>query len=127
MIPGDDDIDLYLLNSAGEIVAQSTNGGTDELIELQQPADDTYTLAIHGWSITTDPDPLAFSLHSWLVPAAPGGSLTIAAAPTEAVNGAVGTIDLAWAGLTPGVEYLGAVSHNDDAGVLALTVVSVSA
>ncbi|MGB5168299.1 MAG: S8 family serine peptidase, partial [Acidimicrobiia bacterium] len=43
VIPGDDDIDLFLEDSAGNIVASSTSGGTDELIELLLPADDTYT------------------------------------------------------------------------------------
>ncbi len=33
-ISGPDDIDLFLENSAGTIIASSTNGGTDELIEL---------------------------------------------------------------------------------------------
>jgi hypothetical protein len=125
-IPGDDDIDLYLTNSAGDIVAQSTSGGTDELIELHHPADDTYTMHVHGWSIT-NPAGLAFSLQSWLVPEASGGSLVIASAPTEAVNATAGTINLTWAGLTPGVSYLGTVSHNDDVGEMAITVVSVDA
>jgi subtilisin family serine protease len=126
VIPGDDDIDLYLTNSANEIVAQSTSGGTNEFIELQHPADDLYTLHVHGWSIT-NPAGLAFSVQSWLVPEATGGSLTIVSAPTEAVNATSGTIDLAWAGLTPGVSYLGTVSHSDDAGEMAITVVSVDA
>ncbi len=125
-IPGDDDIDLYLLNSAGELVAQSTNGGTDEFIELQLPADDTYTMAVHGWQIV-DPAGLAFSLQSWLVPAVAGGSLVIDSAPLAAISGTTGTVNLSWVGLTAGVSYLGVVSHTDDVGPMALTVVSVEA
>ena len=125
-IPGADDIDLYLFNSAGELVAQSTNGGTDEFIELQLPGDDTYTMAVHGWAIT-NPAGLAFSLQSWLVPAATGGSLVINSAPGAAISGTTGTVNLSWAGLTPAVSYLGAVSHRDDIGLIALTVVSVKA
>ena len=68
-LPGDDDIDLYLFNSAGDLVGQSTNGGTDELIELQLPANDTYTLAVHGWAVA-EPTGLAFAMQSWLVPLA---------------------------------------------------------
>jgi subtilisin family serine protease len=126
VIPGDDDIDLYLTDAAGEVVAQSTSGGTDELIELQHPADGTYTMHVHGWSVT-NPAGLAFSLQSWLVPEASGGSLVIASAPTAAVNATAGTINLTWSGLTPGVSYLGTVSHNDAAGEMAITVVSVDA
>ena len=46
------DIDLYLYNSAGEEVAASTAGGTVEEIVLEAPADDTYTLYVHGWQTT---------------------------------------------------------------------------
>jgi subtilisin family serine protease len=126
VIPGDDDIDLYLLNSAGDIVAQSTNGGTDELIDLQSPADDTYTLVVHGWSVAA-PTGLAFSLQSWQVPLASGGSLAVDSAPASAVSGATGTINLSWTGLTAGTSYLGAVSHEDGTGMIGLTVVSVAA
>jgi subtilisin family serine protease len=127
VLPGDDDLDLYLYNSAGELVAQSTNGGTSELIELQLPAPDIYTMDVHGWSVTTDPDPLAFSLQSWLVSSTPGGSLVIDSAPTEATVGVTGTVNLSWAGLTAATQYLGAVSHSDDTGVIALTAVVVDA
>ncbi len=50
-IPGDTDIDLFLEDSTGAIVAASTNGGTDEQIDLPLPADGTYTLVVHGWSV----------------------------------------------------------------------------
>lgn len=123
-IPGPDDIDLYLFNSAGELVAQSTNGGTDELIELQLPANDTYTLAVHGWAVTT-PGGLPFSMQSWLVPLAPGGSLSVTG-PTAAVSGTTATGTVSWSGLTPG-SYLGAVSHSDANGIIALTTVAVEA
>ena len=123
-LPGDDDIDLYLFNSAGDLVGQSTNGGTDELIELQLPANDTYTLAVHGWAVA-EPTGLAFAMQSWLVPLASGGSLSVVA-PSVAVSGAGASITASWAGLTPG-SYLGAVSHSDASGVIALTVVAVDA
>ena len=126
VIPGDADLDIYLFNSAGDLVAQSTNGGTDEFIELQSPADDTYTMAVHGWSVP-DPAGLAFSLQSWVVPAASGGSLVVDSAPAAAVLGATGTINLSWTGLTAGTSYLGAVSHNDGGGMIGLTAVTVDA
>lgn len=120
----EDDIDLYLFNSAGVLVAQSTNGGTDEFIELREPESDTYTMAIHGWQVVL-PAGFAFSLQSWLVPEASGGSLAVDAAPTEAVNGTTGTVTVSWAGLVPATSYLGAVTHHDDVGQIAVTLVSV--
>jgi subtilisin family serine protease len=124
VIPGDDDIDLFLENSSGTIIASSTNGGTDELIELVLPPDDTYTMVVHGWSVPNEP--LPYTLHFWDVPAAPGGgSLSIDSAPNSATIGGTGTIGYSWTGLTGGVGYLGAVSHSDAGGIIGLTLVEV--
>ena len=118
----DDDLDIYLLNSAGDLVAQSTNGGTDESIELQLPANGTYTLYVHGWAVSNLAG-LAFSVQSWMVPLATGGSLSVTA-PAAAVSGQTASVTASWAGLTPG-SYLGAVSHSDASGILGLTLVAV--
>lgn len=123
VIPGDDDIDLFLEDSLGNIIASSTSGGTDELIELVLSDDDTYTLVVHGWSVPNEP--LPYTLSFWEVPLASGGSLSIDAAPTSANIGEVGTIEVSWSGLTADTRYLGAVSHSDASGVMGLTLVSV--
>ena len=123
VIPGDDDIDLFLENSSGDIIASSTNGGTDELIELVLPANDTYTLVVHGWSVPSAP--LPFDISTWIVPLAPGGTLTIDAAPTEAVVGTTGTVDVSWTGVAAGTRALGAVSHTGDSGLIGLTLVEI--
>ena len=124
-IPGPDDIDLFLQDSAGNIIASSTNGGTDEVIELVLPADDTYTMVVHGWSVPNQP--LPYTLNFWSVPAAPGGgSLSVDSAPAAATIGTTGTIDFSWSGLTGGEEYVGAVSHSDASGIIGLTIVEVT-
>ena len=122
-----DDIDLYLLDPTGEIIAASTGGGSEsEVIDLVGPPDGIYTLAVHGWEIPSAP--LAFSIDQWVVPAvAGGGSLTVDSAPAAAVIGEVGEVVVSWTGLTAGARYLGAVAHNDATGVIGLTVVSVDA
>lgn len=122
-IPGDDDIDLFLENSAGELIASSTNGGTDELIELTLPADDTYTLIVHGWAVPSDP--LPYSLSFWDVSATPGGSLSVDSAPGSAAIGTTGTVGYSWTG-APAGNSLGAVSHSDGGGIIGLTVVEVA-
>ena len=124
VIPGDDDIDLFLEDSSGTIIASSTSGGTDELIELVLPADDTYTMVVHGWSIPNAP--LSYTMSSWVVPLASGGSLSVDSAPTSATLGETETIDISWSGLAPSTEYLGAVSHTGDVGLMGLTLVEVS-
>jgi subtilisin family serine protease len=125
VIPGDDDIDLFLKGPGGSIIASSTNGGTDELIELTLPADGTYTLVVHGWSVPSAPLPYTVSFFD--VPlAAGGGTLDVTSAPTSATIGATGTITIGWAGLTSGERYLGAVSHTGDVGLMGLTLVEVT-
>jgi hypothetical protein len=124
VIPGSDDIDLFLEDSGGNIVASSGNGGTDELIELYLPADDTYTMVVQGWSVAEANEPLPYTLHFWSVPLASGGSLVIDSAPASATVGATETIDLSWSGLAAGTHY-GAVSHTGDSGLLGLTLVAV--
>jgi subtilisin family serine protease len=123
LIPGDDDIDLYLEDSGGNIIASSTNGGTDELIELMLPADDTYTMVVHGWSVPNEP--LPYTLHYLEVPLPSGGSLSLDSAPASAVIGETGTVDVSWSGLAAGTEYLGAVSHTGDVGIMGFTFVKV--
>ncbi|MDX1435380.1 MAG: PPC domain-containing protein, partial [Anaerolineales bacterium] len=124
VIPGDDDVDLFLEDSSGTIIASSTQGGTDELIELTLPADDTYTMVVHGWSVPNAP--LPYTLHFWEVPlASGGGSLSVDSAPASATLGATGTVEFSWTGLASGTSYLGAVSHTGDSGLMGLTLVEI--
>ena len=123
VIPGNDDIDLYLEDSAGDIIAASTSGGTNELIELYLPADDTYTMVVHGWSVPNAP--LPYTLSFWDVPLASGGSLSVTSAPSTVVVGETASIGIQWAGLASGTEHLGAVSHTGPTGLMGLTLVSV--
>jgi subtilisin family serine protease len=123
-IPGNDDIDLFLMDSGGNVIGASTQGGTDELIEMALPADDTYTLVVHGWSVPSAP--LDYSVSFWNIPLTPGGgSLSVDSAPASASLGATGTIDISWTGLTGGESYLGAVSHSDANGILGFTALKI--
>jgi subtilisin family serine protease len=120
--PGNDDLDLYLLGPDGNVVAQSTAGGTDELIELSHPAAGSYTLAVHGWQVAGTHQ---FSIDNWVVPTGPG-SLTVTSAPATASVGATGTVSLAWTGASPAGTYYGALDHTDGTEELAQTVVRIT-
>jgi hypothetical protein len=120
----DVDLDLYLYDSAGVEVASSTAGGTNELLELPLPPDDTWRLFVHGWQTG---GPVGFEVQTWTVPATPGtGALVIDSAPTSATLGAVATIRASWSGLDASSEYLGAVSHSDGSGLVGLTLVDIT-
>jgi hypothetical protein len=117
------DIDIFVEDPNGDIVAQSTSGGTDELIDIASPMNGTWTVWIHGWLAPGgDSD---YDLYTWSISATPGGSLTIDSAPASATLGATETIDVSWTGATAGQWYLGAVSHNGDPGFMGLTLVNV--
>ena len=116
------DIDLYLEDPAGNIVAASTSGGTDEEIVVEDPADGTWILHVHGWQ-TIGPDS-PYTLFSWVVADATGPTLT-ATGPTEAVSGTTAIVVASWTGATLGEWHFGAVSHNDGDGVIQRTMVDV--
>ncbi len=119
------DLDMYLYDSVGNQVASSATDGTNELLELTLPPDDNWTLYVHGWQ--TGGQPVAFDLQTWAVPATPGtGALVIDDAPTMASIGATATVTASWAGLEPGAEYLGAVSHSTASGLIGLTLVDIT-
>ena len=80
-------------------------------------------MVVHGWSVPNAP--LSYTLHYWEVPLASGGSLSVDAAPASVTIGQTGTIDVSWTGLLSDTEYLGAVSHTGDSGLMGLTLVNV--
>jgi hypothetical protein len=117
------DLDIYVYDPNGDFAASSTNGGTDELIDIPNPMDGTWSVYVHGWAAPGgDSD---YDMYSWVISATPGGNLSIDSAPTSATLGTVGTINLSWTGATAGQWHLGAVSHTGDSGLMGLTLVNV--
>jgi hypothetical protein len=118
------DLDVYVYNPAGEQVASSTLGGTDEEVTIQDPADGTWTVYVHGWQAPGGDT--NYTLYSWSVSNAPGGNFTVDSAPTSATIGEKDTIGLSWSGATDGQWHLGAVSHNEGSTLLGRTLVEVN-
>lgn len=117
------DLDVFVFDPGGTLVATSTSPGTDEEIDISQPADGTWTVYVHGWAAPGgDSD---YTMYSWVVSATPGGNMEIVSAPTAAVVGATETIEVGWLGATAGEWHLGAVSHTGNDGLMGLTLVNV--
>ena len=117
------DLDIFVFDPGGNLVASSTNGGTDERIDILSPADGLWGVYVHGWSAPGgDSD---YDMYSWVLSNAPGGNLSIDSAPTTASQGAVETISVSWTGATAGQWHLGAVSHTGDVGLMGVTLVDV--
>ena len=116
------DLDIYLFDPSGKQAASSTNGGTDEQIDLPDPANGTWTLYVHGWQTVTGN--AAYRLYDWVVPNATGGSLTITSAPASATSGQTGTVTAGWTGAGD-TWNLGSVSHENGTTKLGRTLVEV--
>jgi len=81
----DAEADLDVYNPAGEQVASSTLGGTGEEVTIQDPADGTWTVYVHGWQAPGGDTNC--TLYRWSVSNASGGNLTVDSAPTSATIG----------------------------------------
>jgi hypothetical protein len=118
--PGSD-IDLYVYRGT-TLVGASTTGTSAEVVNLVNPAADSYTVYIHGWGLTANPSP--FILHTWLLGSADAGNMTVSA-PATATLGTTGTITLTFTGLAPATKYLGSVAYGGAASSTAPTIVRV--
>jgi subtilisin family serine protease len=117
------DLDVYVYGPGGTLVGSSTLGGTDEEVTLQDPANGTYTVYVHGWQAPGGDS--SYTLYSWAVSNAAGGNLSIGSAPSSATMGAVANIQVNWAGATAGQWHLGAISHNEGSNLLGRTLIEV--
>jgi hypothetical protein len=116
------DLDVFVFNPNGELVALSGRPATDEQVDISLPEDGTWSVYVHGWA--TPGGDSDYTLYSWVVPFE-DGSLDVDSAPSSATLGETGTVSASWSGLDPGTQYLGAVSHSDENGLLDLTLVNV--
>jgi hypothetical protein len=117
------DLDLYLYNPSGVQVAASTNGGTDEFMEVAFPEAGDWTVYVHGWQ-TAGPS-ANYDMYHWVFDDTGGPSLNVDSAPASAEIGTTGTIDISWTSATIGAWYLGIIGHIGDAGVMGGTIVEV--
>jgi subtilisin family serine protease len=120
------DLDLYVFrNSTGALVGASGSGTSNEEVNLLNPAADTYTVFVHGFSVPgAATDEANFTLFSWVLGSSAAGNMSVSA-PTTATTGGSGTIGLTFTGLTPGTKYLGSVAYGGIAGLPNPTIVRV--
>ena len=115
------DIDLYVFNSANQLVGASGGGTSDEEVNLLNPAAGNYTVWVHGFAVTGT---ATFTLFNWVLGSAAAGNMTVTA-PSSATLGTSGTITLTFSGLTPGTKYLGSVAYSGSTGMPNPTIVRV--
>lgn len=118
---GADDLDLYVYDPDGYFAGGSGSGTSAEEVSVPFPMAGDYYVFVHGWG--TDGADANYTLFGWAF--GPDAGNMIVTAPTAATLGSTEAVAVDWAGLAAGTKYLGAVSHNDAGGILALTVVRI--
>lgn len=116
------DLDLYVFNSANQLVGASGGGTSAEEVNLLNPAAGTYTVWVHGFAV--NPSPTNFTLFTWALGSTAAGNMTVTA-PPSATTGATGNIQLQFSGLAPATKYLGSVAYSGIAGLPNPTIVRV--
>jgi len=103
------DLDLYVYKGAVRVGA-SAGGTANEEVDLLNPAAGTdYIVYVHGFN--TPGGVANFTLFSWLLGSANAGNMTVGA-PSTAVLGGSGAIQLGFNGLAPATKYLGSVAYS---------------
>nr|WP_306270360.1 S8 family serine peptidase [Ornithinimicrobium sp. HY1793] len=123
--PADIDIDLYLANSEGAVIAQSAVGGSDESITLHGVDPGEYLVALDYWDGAAGAT-ATVPTYVWTVGDAAEGNLTITPESADATIGGVVDYTAAWSGLEAGVRYLGAVNYSDGTDPVGKTLVSIN-
>ena len=109
---GNDDLDLVIYRQSGAnwLLVGSTGGATsNETFSLINPTAGVYRVFIHGYE--TDGPDAQYTLFHWIVPEPAAGNLTVSA-PADVVAGNTYVVSGSWSGLTPGVKYLGTLTHH---------------
>jgi uncharacterized membrane protein (Fun14 family) len=110
------DLDLVVLDPAGNVVGSSLGFTTQEEINLVNPVAGTYTVAVLGFAVPGTSG-ANFTQFSWVLGSGPTGNMAVTA-PVTAVIGTTATIGLGFTGLQAGTKYLGAVDYDGGAMVL---------
>jgi len=98
-------------------VTEVVSFSTDDV----NPVAADYTVYVHGFAVNgTTP----FKLHSWLLGSTAAGDMAVTA-PAAATQGATGTINLTFSGLTAATKYLGSVAYGGSEGLPNPTIVRI--
>jgi hypothetical protein len=121
--PGSD-LDLYVYKD-GKLLASSAGGTSAEEVNLTGPSvSGTYTVWIHGYEIPAGSAASTFTLFAWGLGTTSAGNMSVSA-PASVTQGASGTVNLTFSGLTAGTRYLGSVAYTGIAGLPGPTLVRV--
>ncbi|MCH7231878.1 hypothetical protein L0U85_13595 [Glycomyces sp. L485] len=123
--PGTDlDLVVYAKQPDGspELISAPFLEGSDEYVDLE--AGRTYAVYVDLWGAPADA--VEAEVHTWVVPEAASGNLTVAPEPLEATLGGVHTVTASWSGLDEDRRYLGTIDYLTDGALLGRTIVALN-
>lgn len=116
------DMDLYLYDSAGELVALSATGSADEQITWLGVPAGKYTAYIHGFGGTS---PAEFTFTKFVVGGPGSDNLTVDPESASVEIAEDATFEFAWSDLEADTPYFGWVGYLRGDDMLGQTVVSI--
>ncbi|GAA4030696.1 S8 family serine peptidase [Actimicrobium antarcticum] len=105
-----DDLDLLVIDSAGQSVGSSGGATASEMVQLANPAAGTYRVCVIGYAPAFD-ELSTFTLSTWVVTPADAAGAFKVMFPGTAYLGGTATVGMSWSALAPSTRYLGAVRY----------------
>ncbi len=118
------DMDIFLEDAEGELVAFSGSPGSDEAFTVEAPEPGEYTLYVDYWNGEAG-ESAQVPTHVWALTGADEGNLTVTPDSTSVTIGQEETLVFAWDGLQSGSRYLGAVNYVNGDEQVGRTLVSI--
>jgi subtilisin family serine protease len=111
----DDDMDLFLTDADGNVVASSATATSEESITVSGLPAGTYTAHVQAWAVAGDAATTSFTLRSFHVKGAVG-NWSVKPAQQRATVAEELTWRVTTDGLEPGTPYLGVISWRQVTG-----------
>ncbi|WP_343731128.1 S8 family serine peptidase [Duganella sp.] len=115
-----DDLDLALINSAGQLVDYSGHGGSNEALLELSPAAGSYNVCVIGYK-TPGGGSTSFKLSSAISSRTDTGGNLRAAVPSQIYPGSTASVSASWSGLATGQRFFGGVQLLDANGNVSTT------
>ena len=124
-----DDLDLFVLDEDGDVVAESASGKPTEEVTVSGLGAGTYTVYVQPWFVADPAGEATFTVRTFQVPRSPSGTLTVSPRRQEAVSAQDDRWQLDTGRLRPAKPYLGWVGwyrdNRADDELVGRTLVSV--
>jgi subtilisin family serine protease len=112
---GTDDLDMYVFDSANNLVGSSAGSTANEMVSLASPKPDTYRACVVGYAPLNGES--HFTLSSWIVDAGDGaGQFRITGAPDQAKMGGHAKVHAKWNDIAAGTRFMGVAQFMQGSG-----------